>query len=67
MAQSVKHLTSAQVMISGSWDGALSWWGGAHSAGSLLVPLPLLLPPLVLILSLSVSLSVCVYVSQINK
>ena len=35
----VKHLPSTQVMISGSWDGAPQ----RGSAGSLLLPLPLLL------------------------
>ena len=39
MAQSVKHLPSAQVMIPESWDGA--WHGAPCSVGSLLLPLPL--------------------------
>ena len=57
VAQSVKHLPSAQVMISGSWDRAPCGGGFPHSAGSLLLPHPLLLPLLVLSFSLS----------QINK
>ena len=48
MAQSVKHLPLAQVMISGSWDQVLHW--APCSAGSLLLPLPL--PSLVISLSL---------------
>ena len=59
VAQSVKCLPSAQVMISGSWDQALHQ--APCSAGSLLLLLPL--PLLVLSLSLSLSLSH----SQINK
>ena len=51
VAQSVKHLPSAQVMISGSWDGVPH--RAPCSAESLLLSLPLLLPPLVLSLSLS--------------
>ena len=51
MAHLVKRLPSAQVMIPGSWDGALGQ--APCSAGSLLLPLPLLLPSLVLSLSLS--------------
>ena len=43
MAQSVKHLPLVRVMISGSWDRAPCW--APCSAGSLLLPLPLLLPP----------------------
>ena len=39
VAQEVKHLPSAQVMISGSWDGALHQ--APCSAGTLLLPLPL--------------------------
>ena len=46
VAQFVKHLPLAQVMIPGSWDGALRQ--GPGSLGSLLLPLPLLLPLLVL-------------------
>ena len=42
VAQSVKHLPSAQVMISGSWDWVPH--GVPYSAGSLLLPLPLPLP-----------------------
>ena len=42
-AQLVKHLPSTQVMIPGSWDRALHW--ALHSAGSLLLPLPLAPPP----------------------
>ena len=49
VAQSVKHLPSAQVMIPGSWDGALHW--APCSPGSLLLPLPL--PLLVHFLSVS--------------
>ena len=45
-AQSVKCLPSVQIMISGSWDGALCW--APCSVGSLLLPLPLPLPLLVL-------------------
>ena len=55
MAQSVKHLPSAQVMIPGSWDQAPHW--ASYSAGSLLLPLPLPLPLLVSSLSLYLSLS----------
>ena len=51
VAQLVEHLPSAQVMIPEFWDGA------PHQtpclAGSLLLPLPLLLPLLVLSLALS--------------
>ena len=46
MAQSVKFLPSAQVMIPGSWDQALSW--APCSVESRILPLPLLLPLLVL-------------------
>ena len=42
MAQSVKHLPLARVMILGSWDRAPHW--GPCSVGSLLLPLPLPLP-----------------------
>jgi len=42
VARSVKHLPSAQVMISGSWDGARHQ--ASCSAGSLLLSLPLPLP-----------------------
>ena len=49
VAQAGKHLPSAQVMISGSWDGA----PGHGSVENLLFPLPLLLLLLVLSLSLS--------------
>ena len=45
------HLPSAQVMISGSWNGDPCW--APCSVGSLLLPLPLPLPPLMLALSLS--------------
>ena len=55
MAQSVKHLPSAQILVSGSWDRVLHQ--ASCSAGSLLLPLPLLFPLLVLSLNLS----------QINK
>ena len=44
--QSVRCPPSAQVMIPGSWDPAPHW--ALSSAGSLLLPLPLLLPLLVL-------------------
>ena len=54
VAPSVKHLTSAQIMIPKSWDQAPCW--APCSAGSLLLPLPLLL--LVFPLSLAVSISV---------
>ena len=50
VAQSVKRLPWDQVMISGSWDGALN--GVPCSAGSLLLPLPLPLTLLVFSLSL---------------
>ena len=50
LSGSVKCLPSAEVMISGSWDGALH--RSLHSAGSLLLPLPLPLPLLVHFLSL---------------
>jgi len=46
VAQSVKHLPLAQVMIPGSWDGVLAHWGAGFS---LCLPLPMLV--------LSVSLS----------
>ena len=39
VAQPVKHLPSAQVMIPGSWDRAPHW--APCSAGSLLLSLPL--------------------------
>ena len=44
VSQLVKHLPSAQVMISGSWDQTLHW--APYSVGSLLLSLPLPLPPL---------------------
>ena len=54
VAQLVKHLPSAQVMISRSWDPAPHW--ALCSAGSLLLPLLLLhalsLPLLMLLISL---------------
>ena len=43
VAHSVKCLPSAQVMASGSWDGALHW--ATDAAGSLLLPLPMPLLP----------------------
>ena len=46
LAQPVEHLPSAQVMILGSWDQTPPW--APCSGGSLLLPLPLLLPLLVL-------------------
>ena len=52
VAQPVKHLPSAQVMIPGSWDRAPHW--APCSVGSLLLPLPL---PLSAASSLSLSLS----------
>ena len=52
VAQSVKPLPLAWVMISGSWDRAPL--RAPCSAGSLLLPLPPLLPLLVLSCSLSV-------------
>jgi len=55
MAQSVKCLPLAQVMILGSWDRAP--YQAPCSVGNLLLPLPLLLPLLVLSL----------YLCQINK
>ena len=51
VAQSVKYLPSAQVMISGSWDPAPHW--APCSVGSLLLPLSFLLLILFLFLSLS--------------
>ena len=51
MAQPVKHLLLAQVMILGSWDPVPS--KASCLAENLLLPLPLLLPLLVLSLSLS--------------
>ena len=51
MAQSVKHVPLAQVMIPGSWDGALHW--AFCSAGvrfSLSLSLPILSPSLLLTL-----------------
>ena len=57
MAQLVKHLPLAQVMILGSWDRAPH--RAPCSAGSLLLPLPL---PL-LVFPLTLSLSLC----QLNK
>ena len=67
VAQSVKHLTSAQVMIRGSWDRALHQ--APCSTGSPLLPLSL--PLLVHVLSLSHSLSLThthsLSFSQINK
>ena len=50
VAQSVKCLPSAQVMISESWGRALRW--APCSAGSLLLPLPLPLSLLMHVLSL---------------
>ena len=55
VAQWVKHLPSAQIMIPGSWDGAPH--GDPCSSGNLLLLLPLPLSLLMLSLSLS----------QINK
>ena len=43
VAQLVKLLPSAEVMISGSWDQAPGW--APCSAGSLCLPLPLLVHP----------------------
>ena len=58
VAQSVKHLPLAQVMITGSWDQA-PCHRAPCSVGSLLLPLPL--PPLpLLVCSLTLSLSFCV-------
>ena len=56
VAQLVKHLPWAQVIVPESWDPALHW--APCSAGSLLLPLPLQLPLLILSLSLSHVLSV---------
>jgi len=42
VAQPVKRLPLAQVMIPGSWDRVLHW--APCSAGSLLLPLPTALP-----------------------
>ena len=47
MAQLVKHLPSAQVMILGSWDQTPHWV--SCSARSLLLPLPLPLPILLML------------------
>jgi len=52
VAQMVKHLPSAQVMIPGSWDQALC--PAPCSAGSLLLLLPL--PPLLFFFSFSLPL-----------
>ena len=55
MAQLVKGLPSAQVMIPESWDQVLHW--APCPGGSLLLPLPLSLPPACAhTLSLSLSL-----------
>ena len=51
VAQSVKHLPTAHVMVPGSWDRAPHQ--APCSLGSLLVPLSLLLPMYALSLSLS--------------
>ena len=51
VAQAVKRLPSAQVMIPGSWDRAPH--GAPCLAGSLLLPLPLPLPLLFPLLVLS--------------
>jgi len=51
VAQSVKHLPLAQVMIPGSWDGALH--PAPCSAESLLLPLPLSLLLFSLLLTLN--------------
>ena len=59
VAQLVKHLPSAQVMIPESWDQALHWV--PCSARSLLLSLPL--TPLMLSISFALSLAVF----QINK
>ena len=54
VAQSVKSLPLAQVMISGSWDGAHI---GLHAQreGSLLLPLPLPRPSLIHIMLSNIS------------
>ena len=54
VAQPVKHLLSAQVMISRFWDEVWHWV--LCSVGSLLLPLPLPLPP-----------THAYFLSQINK
>ena len=54
VAQSVKHVPLAQVMILGSWNQALHQV--PCSVGSLLLPLPLPLQPLLMLL-LALSLS----------
>ena len=51
LAQSVKHLPVAQIVIPGSWAGALDPKAPC-SVGSLHLPLPLPLPLLMLSLSL---------------
>ena len=43
VAQTIKHLPLAQVMIPGPWNPAPHW--GPCSAGSLLLPLPLFPAP----------------------
>lgn len=53
VAPLVKHLPSAQVMISGSWDRGPRW--APCSVGSLLLPLLLLLPLVVLSLFFALS------------
>ena len=57
VVQLVKHLPSAQVLISGSWDRVPCLTPG--SVGNLLLPLPLSLPcsTHAVCLSLSISLS----------
>ena len=60
MAQLVKHLPSAQVMIPGFWDQApyqAPHWA-LHSVGSQLLPGPLPTAPLLCSQALSLSLSV---------
>ena len=59
MAQLVKHLPLAQVMIPGSYNRALCW--APCSLESLLLPFPLPAAPLACALSLSLTLC------QINK
>ena len=53
VSQLVKHPPLAQVMIPGSWEGALHW--ASCSAGSPLLSLPLPAAPPACVLSLSLS------------
>ena len=65
VAQSVKLLPLAQVMIPGSWNWAQHQ--GPCSAGSLFLPLPLLLSPFLLSHSLIISLKLISKKSFLKK